>query len=180
MDYSERQGHGLKYENLVIQRYNINKDKNYTDEWDGLLGDTPVSIKCIKKGAEIDLASFKRNAMKTSDFYLIVGFWEDKKDNIVEEHVLLINGKEWHQLFPLHFIDDFDEMLNNITNDRSDDAKWKKMISEQRKQWKLETDNLIRPRFKRDHKTQKRIQCAISNQDFYSYFLPKYEVADVR
>ena len=29
------------------------------------------------------------------------------------------------------------------------------------------TSNLVRPRFKRDHKSQKRIQCAINNKDFY-------------
>ena len=180
MSYSERQGHGFKYENSIIQRYSINKSQNYTAEWDGFLDDIPVSIKCIKKGSDIDLGDFKRNATKTSDFYLIVGFWENTKDNIVDEHTLLINGSDWHQLFPEHFIDDFNEMLNNITNDRSDDLKWKQMMKEQRDRWQSETSNLIRPRFKRDHKTQKRIQCAINNKDFYLYFIPKYEVENVR
>jgi len=180
MNYTERQGHGLKYEESVINRFNIRKANNYTDEWDGYLNEIPVSIKCIKNGTDVELSDFKRNALKDEDFYLIVGFWEGEKTNIVKEYILLINGKEWHELFPAHFITDFEEMLKNITNDRSDDLKWKEMITEQRKRWKEETNNLVRPRFKRDHKRQKRIQCAINNKDFYSYFVPRYGVTDVR
>ena len=68
------------------------------------------------------------------------------------------------------------DLLNNITNDVSDDLKWKKEITVLRTEWKNKTTNLIRPRFKRDHKKQKRIQCAINNKDFYNYFIKKYEV----
>ena len=67
-------------------------------------------------------------------------------------------------------------MLHNITNDREDDEKWKEMIKTQKIRWQKETKNLIRPRFKRDHKSQKRVQCAINNKDFYNYFIPTYGV----
>lgn len=50
------------------------------------------------------------------------------------------------------------------------------MIKAQKARWQKETNNLIRPRFKRDHKNQKRIQCAINNKDFYKYFIPNYGV----
>ena len=69
-------------------------------------------------------------------------------------------------------------MLNNITNDKKDDEKWRKMMQEQKARWKNETSNYIRPRFKRDHKTQKRIQCAINYKDFYAYFVPKYRIEE--
>ena len=55
-----------------------------------------------------------------------------------------------------------------------DDEKWtegRKILSAK---WEEQTSNLIRPRFKRDHKTQKRMQCAINYTDFYNYFIPKY------
>ena len=74
-------------------------------------------------------------------------------------------------MFPSHFIEDFQSLLDNITNSHDDDEKWKAMTKQARKNWQNETSNLVRPRFKRDHKTQKRIQCAINNGDFYKYFV---------
>ena len=56
----------------------------------------------------------------------------------------------------------------------SDDEKWKEGRIALTDKWKEQTTNLIRPRFKRDHKTQKRMQCAINYSDFYEYFIPKY------
>lgn len=173
--YSERQGHGFAFEDYVEKTYGVNRDgKSYTSKWDGVLNGVPVSIKTAKIGTDIEMADFTRNAENTEDFYLFVGFWEEEKTNIVEEYILFIPGQEWHSFFPSHFIVDFREMLNNITNDYADDEKWRSMISEQKEKWQNETNNLIRPRFKRDHKTQKRVQCAINNTDFFSYFIPKY------
>ena len=180
MNKTERQSHGFIFEDYIINKYNIKKSSSYTDKWDGTFGKYPVSIKCEAYGTDIELADFTRNAKNEEDFYLIVGFWENEKSNIVKEHILFINGHEWHELFPEHFIEDFKILLDSVTNDYSDDAKWKKLINEQKVRWKKETQNLIRPRFKRDHKKQKRVQCAINNKDFYNYFIPKYEVFDVR
>lgn len=172
----ERQVHGFVFEDYIVNKFNIVKTSNYTNKWDSYLNNIPVSIKFEQYGTDIEMADYFRNAINEDDFYLIVGFWEGSKDNIVEEHCLFINGKEWHSLFPTHFTDDFQELLANITNDRADDQKWKKQITYYKKAWKEETSNLVRPRFKRDHKKQKRMQCAINNKDFYSYFLKKYEV----
>lgn len=120
------------------------------------------------------MASFTRNASNTDDFYLIVGFWEGTKDNIVAIETLFISGAEWHSLFNQDIVQECQDLLNSVTNDVSDDEKWKngrKLLTEK---WQTKTENLIRPRFKRDHKTQKRMQCAINNGDFYTYFVPKY------
>ena len=182
MNRTERQAHGFTFEDYIINKYSIQKSSNYTAKWDGILNGFPVSIKCEEYKTDIELADFTRNATNTDDFYLIVGFWEGVKTNIVEEHILFINGQEWHELFPPHFIEDFKIMLDSVTNHRSDDMKWRKLIAEQRAKWRKETKNLVRPRFKRDHnlkRPQKRVQCAINYKDFYNYFLPKYEVLDV-
>lgn len=172
----ERQNHGFKFEKSIMEKYNIIPSTDYTAKWDGFLDDVPVSIKVEQYGSDIELADFRRNATNTEDFYLIVGFWEGQKDNIVDIQVLYISGDEWHELFPSHFIEDFQSLLDNITNSHDDDEKWKAMTKQARKNWQKETSNLVRPRFKRDHKTQKRIQCAINNGDFYKYFVPKYGV----
>ena len=57
--------------------------------------------------------------------------------------------------------------MKQISNDRSDDGKWKEF----RKKWnllykKFNNNPVITLRFKRDHKKQKRIQCGISSSNF--------------
>jgi len=172
----ERQNHGFNFEKECFNKYSIIPSQGYTDKWDGYLGEIPVSIKTAKLGSDIEMADFFRQASISEDFYLIVGFWSEEKGKncIIEEHILFINGKEYHSLFSQDYIVKFRELLDTITNDKSDDERWKSKISEYRSEWKKNTPNLIRPRFKRDHKTQKRIQCAINNKDFYSYFISRY------
>lgn len=172
----ERQKHGFIFEKRVAELFNIDIDnKKYTDKWDGVLNGYPVSIKTKENGRDIEMADFKRNAENTESFYLIVGFWETEKENIVKIETLFIDGQEWHALFPEHFINDFSDLLQNITNDKEDDEKWSILTTELKNKWEQETENLIRPRFKRDHKKQKRVQCAINYNDFYNYFIPKYK-----
>lgn len=181
----ERQAHGFSYQDTIITKYNLSKIDPYTgkklkydDKWDAYFNFIPVQIKDKKKGGNIELADMFRQSETTEDFLLIVGFWQDDKTNIVEEHILYIKGNEWYPLFNHECLNKYKQLLNTITNDYSDDNKWKQKINELRKEWKKLTPYLIVPRPKRDHKDQKRIQCAINNVPFYKYFLPKYEVGD--
>lgn len=173
----ERQKHGFKFEEYVKTLFNIypcNKN-TYTYKWDGILNNYPVSIKLEKKGSDIEMASLFRNFENQEDFYLIVGFWDREKDNIISIETLFIPAKEWHDLFNGSIIDKCKNLLSSITNDVADDDKWKTQCAELKKMWEELTPNLIRLRFKRDHKHQKRMQCAINNKDFYNYFIPKYK-----
>lgn len=172
----ERQSHGFDYQKEVVKRLNITESKGYTDKWDGILNGFPVSIKTEKLGSDIEMADYFRISSITEDFYLIVGFWDGEKTNIVDERILFIKGAEFNSLFNPIFGAKFKHLLASITNDRSDDEKWTTMRKELTAEYKQLTPNLVRPRFKRDHKTQKRIQCAINNKDFYNYFVKKYEV----
>lgn len=122
------------------------------------------------------MGDYFRNERNLQSFFLIVGFWEKEKDNIVEQKILFIPGEEWHRLFNTDLTPAFKDIIDNITNSQQDDQKWKESIKWARREWKSTTNNLIRPRFKRDHKRQKRIQCAINNKDFYRYFCSRYEV----
>ena len=173
---AERQQHGFNFEQHIKEKYQVILNDGYTNKWDGLLNGVPVSIKLEQYGSDIELADYFRNSQIEENFYLIVGFWQGAKDNIVEEHILLIDGVEYHKLFDLSFNERFKELLASISNDKKDDALWKKQITLLRKEWSEKTLNLIRPRFKRDHKKQKRIQCAINNKDFYNHFIKKYQV----
>lgn len=173
---SERQSHGFNFEKFIKEKYNIKDyDNNYTAPWDGILNNIPVSIKLEKYGTDVEMASILRNSQNMQNFYLIVGFWKETKDNIVEIVTLFINGEEWHKLFNEQLIQECQNLINNISNDKKDDEIWKKEINRLKKLWSEKTPNLIRPRFKRDHKKQKRIQCAINNKDFYDYFVKKYK-----
>lgn len=173
---NERQKHGFVFEEFIKSSFNIQPCSNghYTYKWDGMLNGYPVSIKTEKLGSDIEMASFIRNATNTDDFYLIVGFWDKEKDNIVSIETLFISGNEWHELFDQDIVQECQQFLETITNDVSDDEKWKVGRENLAEKWRKQTTNLIRPRFKRDHKTQKRMQCAINNKDFYEYFIPKY------
>lgn len=172
----ERQKHGFNFEEYVKNTFDVIpcSEGYYTYKWDGMLNGYPVSIKTEKLGSDIEMASFTRNAATTEDFYLIVGFWQGEKDNIVSIETLFISGKEWHELFDQNIVQECQEFLDSVTNDPADDEKWKEGRKALSNKWKEQTENLIRPRFKRDHKTQKRMQCAINNKDFYKHFVPKY------
>jgi hypothetical protein len=172
----ERQAHGFKFENFIKEKYDIKPcpEGHYTYKWDGILNGYPVSIKTEQQGTDVEMASFSRNAENTDSFYLIVGFWETTKDNIVTIETLFIDGSEWHQIFNEEVVQECQDFLREITNDYSDDEKWTKGCKVLKEKWEQVTPNLIRPRFKRDHKKQKRMQCAINYSDFYNYFIPNY------
>ena len=61
-------------------------------KWDGEFNGLPISIKTEKFGSDVEMADFFRNQQVNEDFYLLVGFWKDQKDNIVEEHLLKIKA----------------------------------------------------------------------------------------
>lgn len=172
----ERQGHGFAFEEKVISHFKMTPSDSYTSEWDAYFNGHPVSIKVAKFGSDIEMADYFRNSNKTEDFYLVVGFWEGEKTNIISSHMLFIPHQDWINLFAKGFDVQLRELLNEITNSYEDDDEWQRRISNLKKQWKRETPNLIRPRFKRDHGSQKRIQCAINNKDFYNHFVKRYEV----
>lgn len=173
----ERQIHGFNYELDVISRFNLIKEEKYTSAYGAFTkSGYPVSIKLEKRNTDIELGDYFRNERNLQSFFLIVGFWEREKNNIVEQKILFIPGEEWHYLFNTDLTPVFRDIIDNITNLKQDDKKWKESIKWARKEWKNTTNNLIRPRFKRDHKKQKRIQCAINNKDFYKYFCSRYEV----
>lgn len=181
----ERQAHGFSYQAEKIKQYNLStidpetgKELLYTDKWDAFYNNIPVQIKDKRKGGNVELADIFRQSETTEDFILIVGFWETEKTNIIEEHILYIKGNEWHSYFDSTCLYKYQTLLKTITNDHSDDAIWTRETNQLRKEWKKVTPYLIVPRPKRDHKDQKRIQCAINKTTFYKYFLPRYEVGD--
>lgn len=158
----ERQIHGFSFEELMIAKFNLIKSSNYIDEFDAFtLDKTPVQIKTYKKNNEIDLGDLRRNLLKTKNFILIVSSWENINEvkTFNEEQLYFIDCLKWRKLFNIsnEMLNEMYVFLNSISNDHKDDEKWKIGI----KAFKEKTEGIACPRFKRDHKNQKRIQAAI-------------------
>lgn len=182
---SERQSHGFKFEKSYCKENNITewkqyekkngkqKGSNYTSVWDAIdenrkgkkYKGRPVQIKCIGLNNAIELGDIFRNAHKEENFTLVVGFWLGKKTNIVEVIVLDIDYKKWNKLFEWNKFDEVKDWIKNkVSNDRTYDNQWKKEMAYYKKCWG--ENRIITPTFKRDHKTQRRIQCQIGYNTF--------------
>lgn len=173
MTRTERQGHGFEYEQQVLQRFNL-QTCGYISPFDAVCGNIHIQIKCIKHGCAIELGDYFRNKRKNVDFILIIGFWKTTKDNIVDEYIFLVQ----HELFTSNLQYDADaemiEELKLITNLRQDDGRWQEYCIRNKDKY-ASFGNKIDIRFKRDHKTQKRIQCAISWNAFNTWFKKAFE-----
>jgi hypothetical protein len=170
--YGARQQHGFIYEDYIIKTFNLEKCGIYTSKFDAYYDKIPVQIKCIKKNSEICLGDFKRIQLIDQDFILVLGFWEKNRKNIVKQEVLYID----HVVFKTFC--DFDKTESMITEMKSisnrvcDDILWRKFIKKHKELYP--TENIIKLRFKRDHKVQKRIQCAVKFQDLKRYNFKKF------
>jgi len=170
---AERQKHGFEYEEFKINENNLIKENNYTAKWDtfevynGVR--TPVSVKCIGINSSIDFGDFKRQTEINEDFILYIGFWKNKKNNIVEEYKILLKKDNWNSYFgDKTIIKEMLDEMRNISNEHTDDSIWKEYRNRYKK---LYGKSIISLRFKRDHKKQKRIQCGITKPNFINIVL---------
>jgi len=165
----ERQGHGFDNEELLKKRFGLTKytdekSNDYTSKYDAVAPDgIPVSIKTEALGSDIELGDYFRNSRITDDYYMIVSFWEGKKDNIVKNLFVLIPGTKWTTFFDSQWDDKIRKLISEASNERSYDAEWTRRRKELAAEYGTQ---FIRLRPKRDHKSQKRMQCAISYKEF--------------
>lgn len=172
----ERQLHGFKFEEYIKNKYPIEDySESYTSKWDGVYKGIPVSIKTKKIGGAIEMADFFRMSSIGTQFILIVGFWEGNKDEIVEEHTLLINKGFWINQFDFGLVEEFKSIFEGISNRKEDDALWKIRREDAVNKWK-DKESIINVHFKRDHKRQKRVQCSIKNKEFYNVLVKHYTI----
>lgn len=165
----ERQAHGFKYEKKTLDKFGLTKCKNYISEYDALCGNICIQIKCIKYGCAVELGDYFRNKNKNKDFILIIGFWKGDKSNIVEEVIYVVQHENFVNNLVCKNDDQIKAEMKLITNLHADDKRWKEFRVKYTKEWKS-YNNCIDIRFKRDHKTQKRIQCAISWNNYNTWF----------
>lgn len=175
--YTERQAHGFKYEQEVIDRYNLEREQNYSSKWDAYFRGIPVSIKtCTKKGA-VHMGDFIRNATLTHNFILIIGFWETGLDGVKvfdDDIILYINKEVWVEQFPHDAVAKMTTVFEGITNSYADDSLWIERRKAYNKEWN-DYKTGINIHFKRDHKIQKRIQCSIRREFLSDILIPYYQ-----
>lgn len=169
----ERQYHGFVYENLVRNKYNITNSENR--QYNGYIEDTPVLITTCKKGTEVCLSDIFKISQIKEDIILIVGVWSDFKNNIVDEYICKIPNIFIKSNIIYSILPTMSNLLETISNNESDDQIWKREILKIRTKWNS-TKTMLRPRFKRDHKKQKRIQCSIRYNDFIKNIYPYYKI----
>tara|TARA_Y100000034_G_scaffold17991_1_gene19847 strand:+ start:1360 stop:2004 length:645 start_codon:yes stop_codon:yes gene_type:complete len=188
-----RQQHGFEYEKHYSNKSGIllweeyakkyptqSTDQLYTSVWDGIderqpgihYNGKPVQIKCIGIGNAVDLGDIFRNSDKSENFDLVVSFRDSTLGGlgIVEEYVIPVDCNKWNDLLKYDKYDEWKNFITNeVSNDYSYDQTWKIEKNKRMDDWGR--DRLIQPRFKRDHKNQRRIQCSIPNKIFYNYFI---------
>lgn len=168
----ERQYHGFVYEDVVRSKYDIAKSDNR--RYNGYIKNIPVMITTCKKGTEICLSDIFKISQIEEDIVLIVGVWDNFRNNIVDEYICKIPKDFIKRNIVYNILPIMSDLLNTISNDESDDLIWKREISKIRTKWNS-TNTILRPRFKRDHKKQKRIQCSIRYNDFIKNVYPYYK-----
>jgi hypothetical protein len=164
-----RQQHGFDYENYVFQQKNYRKSSNYIDIWDGYDHQgTPLLLKFFKDGSELPLSDVFRNSNRRVPFRLIWATWSGNKNNIVSEGEIMVDGNKFSDEFVFEDSDQMKNWIQNVSNDHSYDPTWKSECKYWKEKWGK--DRIVQPRFKRDHKTQKRIQSAVANKNITTFF----------
>lgn len=174
-----RQKHGFVYQSKVIKRYNLIEEKHYTAEYDAVYKSIPVQIKCSKYGGSLELGDYQRNKQKKKDFILAIGLWKNNHilDKVITNEYLLYI-EHYNYTKHLGYYNDYVETLmyeefKDISNHQEHDKKWKQFCVKYKSLWNK--DNKISIRFKRDHKKQKRIQCAVPWMNFGEWLLKDFE-----
>jgi len=184
--YTERQAngwiiedfiiHNSNYSELLNQKYNTKEFDCYSKKYN-----IPVQIKAKKisrgllymnndkkKHIQIELGEGNNGCLpKNSDFILDIITY-NTHNMTVNRVLFFIDSNKWNNAInPLNdTILSQHHVFNGITKKHEDDAKWRKRRTEITKEYyDAMPDCKFKPRFKRDHKGQKRVQMAISDWD---------------
>lgn len=171
--HSERQAAGYFIEDHVKSMYYDDiPDNTYIGSFDAIAYDgTPVQIKGkkIKKPTvrtALEMGSLYR-LHKDDDFILDVTFYNKKSNGECNAHtniVYHVSAEKWNAAIPddMNTMFAHERVFGGISNDKSDDDKWKKRRKKITKEYKdKHPDSPFTPLFKRDSKKQSRMQVSI-------------------
>lgn len=171
---AERQKFGFEFQKNFCKENNLIEDKNYTGEFDATDGIKNYQIKTYKNKGELMMADPFRYINNDKDFILVVANRNNKNEILNEKKVLVKNNKLQNFLQEQNFKERADycqNVLDSVTNDYSDDKKFKSLMKKEKNERK---NSIINMQAKRDHKNQKRVQWSIPNK-FIELFLNLFE-----
>ena len=127
----ERQSHGYRFENWVIENFYNNQNAQYTDKWDvpphsahslvpKQFHTYPVSVKTVKSGQSIGFGDALRQQAIEQDFLLIVGIWDADGNKKYWQGVIvkLFSATEWSDLWNPIQLSDL-QSFDSLVKDRS-------------------------------------------------------------
>jgi hypothetical protein len=182
----EVQKHGFDFENWVKDSFFGQILVTYTEKWDipaqfnlsngvpAELRGLPVSVKTCKYGGQIGFGDALRQHGNAEDFLLVVGFWEQAGayKNFVAVEGVKVTTAAWRSLFfPLkeEDIKKLDALIKNrdlhYTDVRQQAQAIKKLDNY------INTKIVLNPKV--DSKNQRRLQCSVPFNVFWSEFAKK-------
>lgn len=180
-----RQDHGFVFQSGVSNLLGLWVPPEYTAKWDAYdyeptdgTDPDPYSFKNVNITNNIELGSLERQATLTRDFHLYVSFWANEGLNMKRIHVMDVEAAYWRSLWPTNLTPFLAAAaFKGITNSRDDDAIWKTRQKELKEAWAaaLPKGSPMNVHYKRDHGTQKRVQCSIGKEGFNELFQLTYD-----
>ena len=179
---TEHQAHGFKFEDYIIYKYGLIKDKNRTSPWDAHTSKgIPVSIKNSgRSSSDIIFGDLFRQArMKEDRFILIIGFWEESWQNLTDMYIIPIMAKDWTSMFNLDVVNYYEDMLKMMSKGKNNHNKtlWENMY-DNGKLLEEANKSIMRVRARWNPEKSKktglrshRIQCVINRYDFDNHFI---------
>lgn len=169
-----RQAHGYWFERFAEEHLPVAlNDHGVFFDARHVGDDLPVQIKFRQGDGRIEFGDMNRNidlAAADREFYLLAGSWNGVKHRLASLSCFRLSSSIWMDLFGGESVLALRTEANNIiraaSNDRSYDSTWKTITKDFHARYKgREKAPLLDFNFKRDHKTQKRIQVSISSRN---------------
>lgn len=113
-------------------------------------------------GGKVELGDFFRHTVVNESFILVLGQWKGNKRSLISTQFFFIDSVKWRNLFLCspELVVAIRTGLQHITNLKCDDQLWRQMTTQWHQEFGINRPVRLAP--KRDHKTQRRIQCSIT------------------
>jgi hypothetical protein len=182
----EEQQHGFAFEKWVVElAKHLNPDKShllagYTDKWDlpeelnPVADGEPVSIKTAKWNSGIGFGDARRQFQVDHTFTLVVGFWERSglRKRVVKIVPVLVQPDLWASLWEPITFSDLEKLDAQIKN-RGYSFKEARQLAQRAVTSAPFADSVFRANPKIDSKVQRRLQCSLTQENFFKHLAPK-------
>lgn len=182
-----RQQHGFMFESILTDNLiGFMHNDEYTGQYDGTFMHIPCSVKCMGMHGDICLSSFTRIVTDNDQSLMFLGIRDRTSHSLMMSTLYFPAGTRGlfhpYESETEALIQQFTCYLHNdVLNSRLYDKQWQSRLNEFKNEYSNifhDTDSLIMPRPKRDHKHQKRLQCAVP-YNRRDEFIRTYELANV-